>query len=162
MEGVVPSSICAKRKRSDFLASFETDCTTAALKVTCSCCTNCDDKESSSGEETLSVGLDERQLGVLAKLRELSGSAVENKNTPQHRAAHWIMKQDSMKLTANSTNLYQRYVLVLLREMGDDTCFVLQSGEDECDWSSKNSGGEYIKRIGCYDGGFVELLDLSK
>jgi Leucine-rich repeat (LRR) protein len=163
MDGQVPSGVCQLRETAA-LQSFVTDCLKDDLRVHCDCCTNC---PSPAGNEQVPgnhlVGLDSRELAIMNKLKEISGNAVADEGTPQHRAAHFLMKQDGMKLTASSTNLYQRYVVTLLGEMSDldNKCFERQSGISECQWISKGVGGVTWDRIACDSDGVVEYLKLG-
>ena len=171
LHGKVPTEICQLRDNKE-LQSFATDCVQGNLKVDCDCCTNCpigNDQSTGggiggpgSGSSNL-VGLDSRQLAIESKLKQISGDIVAEEGTPQHRAAHFIMKQDAMMLTATSSNLYQRYVITLLGEMGDvnNRCFERRSGISECQWVSKGDSGFTWERIACDPSGFVEYLKLG-
>jgi len=84
------------------------------------------------------------------KLFDLSGAVVRDGASPQHRAAHWIMQDDVFSLTAESKNLYQRYVIALLYfMMGDQMAFSLDSRLHECKWNRIKCDGNanitYIK-----------------
>ena len=157
MEGEVPKDLCSMRIKGELL-SFATDCTPDDLKVQCSCCTNC--KIDLNGGDNFSPGLDSRGLAIMVKLKLLSGNAVADESTPQHKAAHWIMKQDEMMLTSDSPQLYQRYVLALMYELGDETCFE-RSEVDECHWVSNGDAGVTWERIACDSNGVVEYLKLG-
>lgn len=142
---------------------FYVDCEPDNLKVQCQCCTNClndedgPEDDSSGDGNHITPGLTERQLAILNKLKEFSSKVVVD-STPQHKAAHWMMKEDD--IAADSDRLVQRYVINLLHEMGDGTCFERKSGVDVCDWLSKDSEGLSYSRIVC-DGDNGSILDLQ-
>ena len=163
LTGVVPQQIC-QRKETGQLLSLTTDCGFAhSSLVQCDCCgPECfsHGNGNGGGGDDL-VQFDERELAIVEKLRGLSGGAVDEDDTPQNRAALWIMKADSKKLNAESPHLYQRYIMTLLREIGDDTCFERESGVDECHWMSKGVCGMVWERIACDSKGDVEYLKLD-
>ena len=157
----MPPSLCKLRKDGT-LSQLTSDCDSDDRKVHCECCTNCAntlpdlrpvENSENDGEETLT----EYQKGVMQRLRNISGdAAIDNGQSPQHRANHWVIKEDAMKVAANAENLFQRYILAILWNMMDATdeekCFSLKSGLHECDWDSQQyspDGGLQPSRISC-------------
>lgn len=149
--GVMPPQICSLREIAalDILTS---DCSVGVEKVKCGCCTNCANMLPDIEEAPADTGitLNSRQLAIMQKLRQLSGDSVSAPDTPQHKATHWIMFEDTTMLTATSPNLYQRYILaVMYYTMSGDKCFELEPGIDECKWVAQAVGGKTWDRIAC-------------
>lgn len=162
LTGDVPDAVCQLRVRAELL-SFVTDCLPGDRSVNCDCCTNCPLEEEDDVPEDYLESLDSRELAIMNKLKVISGDAVAVVGTPQHNAAHFIMKVDSLKLTANDEFLYQRYVVTLLGEMSGSLypCFERVSGISECNWLSNGGGGMTWERIACDSLGVVEYLKLG-
>jgi len=169
LTGDVPESVCQLRDNAELL-SFVTDCLPGDRSVNCDCCTNCPIEGDADGPEDGNNGsndhfesLNPGELAIMNKLRLISGHALDVVGTPEHNAAHFIMKEDSLKLTANDEFLYQRYVVTLLGEMSgsQDACFERESGVSECNWLSKGLGGVTWERIACDSNGVLEYLKLD-
>lgn len=150
LEGQMPSEICSK----ETLKTLTSDCKEDSLKVFCSCCTNC--------PGVLPEDIESNQ-GILNKLRQLSGhDPIEDENTPHYKASRWIITYDQIITSANSPNLYQRYVLALLYfMMGDKKCFDLQTNQHECKWEGNPENGVTWERITCSNDQDLVYLKLS-
>jgi len=157
LEGEMPPQICSQLS-SGTLKTLTSDCKESARKVSCSCCTNCP-----TMLPDLQTGLTSNQLEIQKKLKQLSGNdALSDENTPQFQAAQWILKEDTTIESANSSNLYQRYVLALLYYMMDgEQCFELKPEENECKWVSKPDDGVTWDRIDCDDDKNLTYLKLD-
>lgn len=96
---------------------------------------------------------DDNQKATWNRIKSLSGDELNDPDSPQYLAAHWIVQDDKWHYPANSSFLYQRYVLVLLwKMMGHDTLFVPDGRSDECQWP----------RVSCDPAGFVDHLELGE
>ena len=156
--GVIPTEICSKQQAEhNFLQSFKTDCDS---KVSCSCCTNCQTNTGDISDN--GGGLSEGELDILEKLAVLSGPSVHITSTPQHKSAHWIIKEDEMQLTLDSDHLIQRYIISLLYELSDGQCIQRISGVDECQWQAEHPDGSTSYRLQCSASGMIEDLELGK
>ena len=106
-----------------------------------------------------------RERDVIHRLSLVSGMSVSTAGTPQHKATHWILKEDSLSLRANNPYLLQRYFLALLyyKMEGADKInkglnkkmehleFWMDGLIHECQW----------ERVGCNGDGFIESLKLD-
>jgi len=169
LEGVMPSSLCKLRKDGT-LSQLTSDCDSDDRKVHCECCTNCantlpDPIPPNDGEDTLT----EYQKGVMQRLRNISGdAAIDDGESPQHHANHWVIKEDTMKVAVNAENLFQRYILAILwnmmNSMDEEKCFSLKPGVHECDWDSQqysSDGGLQPSRISCDSQKRIQFLHLN-
>ena len=95
----------------------------------------------------------QNQKDIIMKLRQLSGVIISTPNTEHHKAAHWMLWEDKIGLTADSPFLYQRYSLALLYyKMGENNMsFKLKGDENECKW----------EKVGCDGSGFVDHLSFA-
>ncbi len=161
IEGVIPTEICSKQQvEHNFLQSFKTDCEDDSSKVSCSCCTNC---QTNTGDTSGNGGgLSQGDLDILEKLAVLSGPSVHITSTPQHKSAHWIIKEDEMQLTVDSDHLIQRYIISFLYELTDGQCIQRISGVDECQWKAIHPDESTWDRIHCSTSGMIEDLELGK
>lgn len=173
LEGEMPSSLCSLRNDGTLL-QLTSDCDSDDRKVHCKCCTNCAntlpdlspaENPNNDGETTLT----EYQKGVMQRLRNISGdAAIDDGESPQHRANHWIIKVDTMKVAANAENLFQRYILVILWNMmsavDKEKCFSIKPGVHECDWDSQQYSlveGFQPSRISCDSQNRIQFLHLN-
>ena len=106
-------------------------------------------------------------------------TALEERDSPQKRAAKWIADQDEMKLPVPSSSEYevaykfvQRYALAVLffAWSGEDKWtfkYQFLSASDECDWNYKlSTTGEYQKEfdlgVKCNDDHEVDYMFMRK
>ena len=94
--------------------------------------------------------------------------AIANLDSPQYKAACWIINDDTRQLDPSNNSsqvaLVQRYVLAVLYYSTQgwawhDT-FDFLSEKNECDWNNDYNG--YILGVICDEAGIIHKLDLSK
>lgn len=103
------------------------------------------------------------QIAIWRTLHGVSGDVIKNESSPQHHAAHFLLKQDKMGLKFKSTTLIQRYILIVLQEMStvtseDKVCMLVDANKSECEWETKDVPTE---RVYCNSDGFVSYLELD-
>lgn len=86
---------------------------------------------------------------VVERLLPISGDALMEVGSPQHRAARWIADEDPMNLDMNDPGFEQRYAMAVFYYSLDGDNWNSKdgwlSGQSECDW-------EYVTGPGCVDG----------
>ncbi len=133
LTGPVPEAICEKHDSiAGSLLRLYVDCV-----VECQCCDNCGFEMNLNQKETYD------------RLKLLSGEKISDPDTPQYKAAYWMLWENKLQYPAKSRFLYQRYVLVLMYfMMGDETWFEPLVDIDECHW----------EKVGCNSDYFVENI----
>ena len=94
------------------------------------------------------------QWKVHERLSIISSVDIDIPNSPQFKAAQWILNQDEMGYAEDSKYLPQRFVAAILYykiEAGSDKCFELNESIDECEWNN----------IKCDTNGFVTELTME-
>ncbi len=121
---------------------IKTDCNEGGA-VQCRCCENCSKFDR----------WDSNQKATWNKLKTISGDQLLDVNSPQYKAAHWIIEDDKWHYPSNSPFVFQRYVLIILYEMmGEESWFKPDPHSDECKWA----------RVGCNHAGFIEHIELGE
>ena len=96
-----------------------------------------------------------RLNSIVVEIAAVSGVPCFERNSPQNKALLWIIEKDEMKLQHNSTNLFQRYALmVLFYSLSGDTWLQntgFGTGTHECEWFG----------IDCSRSGHVTTIVLS-
>lgn len=119
----------------------------------------------SGGNDFEPLSPTEREKEITHRLKVVSGMSVSMPGTPQHKATHWILKEDASVLTADDPNILQRYFLALLyfKMEGAENInsgfnknmnhleFWMDGLMHECDW----------KYVGCDGNGFITSLTLN-
>ena len=143
--GTIPEGLCGLKKSGN-LQTVQVDCSGGSI-VGCDCC-DCSGIDDSHANNQWNYN----QEKTWERLEALSGEALSDQNSPQYKAANWIINEDKWHYSSSSNFLEQRYVLVLLHMnmMGQGEMFV--SGEDECKW----------ERVGCNHDGYVENINIGK
>lgn len=148
LEGEVPDLLC-KRKEKGKIINFTVQCNDEHNKVLCSCCDHCNGKGHgglpSDHVHNVDVELDARQKAVFEKLKKSSGNLITIEGTAQNKAANWLIKHDNAQVPAESSFLFQRYVLALLHFMMEDSnpnMLKDKSDLDVCDWDGIGCNGE--------------------
>jgi hypothetical protein len=107
----------------------------------------------------------QRDKDVTHRLSLVSGPSVSTAGTPQHKATHWILKEDALALRADNPYILQRYLLALLyyKMEGAESInsgmnknmahleFWMDGLMNECEW----------ERIGCDGNGYIVSLTLD-
>jgi len=145
LQGQMPAYLCRSKQQNKIL-DLTVQCTGDSSNVVCQCCDTCD----GTPHDKFPIGggtsdfLDNKQKSVLNKLKTISGTKVTEVDSPQYKAAHWIMKEDEGMYPAESQFLYQRYVLALLHYMVDIQNMVVQldGSKDECEWQRVTCNGQ--------------------
>lgn len=101
------------------------------------------------------VPIDMRVVNITQALLEISGDVVLEHNSSQNKALRWILEEDGMNLTSSSSNLVQRYVMMVMYYSLSGDAWTTNAGyesdEHECTWHG----------IECRFGS-VELIDLGR
>jgi hypothetical protein len=146
IDGSIPENLCV-RHDSGNLQKIQVDCQRGSV-VGCRCC-DCSGTSETDGTNTWSYS----QKATWSMLESLSGDKLLDSNTPQYKAALWIVDEDKWHYPAASSFLHQRYVLVLMYNMmGDQDIFTPDLDHDECKW----------ERVGCNHEGYVEHIQFGK
>lgn len=141
LSGPVPQQICSRHDQG-VLMHIKTDCKDGG-QVQCQCCENCSKFDN----------WESNQKATWNRLKTLSGDKLNDPNSPQYKAAHWIVESDKWQYPSNSGFLYQRYVLILLyKMMGSDSLFSPDAHSDECKW----------QKVSCNNEGYVEHIEFGK
>ena len=92
-------------------------------------------------------------IEVVERLYLISGEALMDVGSPQHRAAKWISDEDPMQLNIDDPGFEQRYVMAVFYYSlnGDDwsSSDGWLSGDSECTWKGVSGPG---CMEGCIDG----------
>lgn len=128
-------------KDSGDLVTLRVDCGRGFI-VECKCCDCVDENDTSE-----SSGWNLNQKEIWNELLLISGLKLQDKTSHQYKAAQWIV--DDNTFVRSSSYLPQYYVLLIFYFMiGDQTTYLPDLDEDECDW----------ERIGCNDEGYVQII----
>jgi len=96
---------------------------------------------------SMSPSLDARAMNITEMLLSVSGDVMYDIDSPQNRALRWILYEDEMILTYESSNLVQKYALMVL--------YYSMSGEE---WSSNDGYGSEMHECDWYG---VECISFS-
>jgi len=87
---------------------------------------------------SMSPSFDARTMNITEILLSVSGDVIYDIDSPQNKASRWILYEDEMILTYESSNLVQRYALMVLyysisgEEWNNNDGY--GSEKHECDW----------------------------
>ena len=82
--------------------------------------------------------IDMSAFNITQVIMKISGEVIWDENSPQSKALNWIISEDNMNLTYTSSNLVQRYALMVLYystsgdQWGDNDGY--GSDRNECEW----------------------------
>ena len=104
-----------------------------------------------------------RSKNITKVIIDVSGDQIYDPVTPQGQALRWILEYDGMKLIYNSSNILQRYTMMVIFYSLDGSNWFIKKGygssQHECNWYGVTEcRSNVIKRIYLVNNGLRGML----